>query len=81
MNGTEKAKGFPTQRPSATNFALQITVNGTPLFSKLTLVVPSDASDFFSYQISPDLVPTLRQQTGCYIKAADITSAQQAAGQ
>lgn len=79
VNGSKKDKGFPTQRPS--NLAVSISVNGTPLLPQLSLIPSSTSNDFFTYQISPDVIPTLRKQAGCYIEAKDITNAQQSAQQ
>lgn len=77
VNGSKKDKGFPTQRPS--NLAIQITINGTLLLPQLSLIPSNTRNDFFTYQISPDAIPTLRKRVGCYIEAKDITNAQQSA--
>jgi hypothetical protein len=79
INPTKKDKGFPTQRPP--NLAILITVNGTPLLPKITLIPPTNVNDFFTYQISPEVIPTLRKQVGCFIEAADIEKAQLSARQ
>ncbi len=79
VNGSKKDKKFPTTRP-ATLF-VDIKVNGQSLLPPLPLLAtPADASDISTYQISPAVIPTLRQQQGCYITAAEMTAVQSSTG-
>jgi len=74
VDPTRNNKNIKGKRPL--NMGLVIKVNGTPLLSSCTLLAAADSSDYFTYQVSPDLIPKLKFQTGCYITSDELSNIQ-----